>query len=203
MKNLGYYNLALENGEYSISNDVYRSDANSFHYDISYGPVTRFELVIIPKDVISYVDGVQKIAINKNEITRTSYWSMGNGENVEFPQDVSSWVLKPELGLYEKYGLNIGDAPFADLYMNYLYELQNERLIFYLPNEPTCDCIVSKAEIKNGDLYLTVEAYTNEVNTYLRDNEVYFYDLIIEDTSLLSDNYNVYITVNKVTPLIL
>ena len=52
--------------------------------------------------------------------------------------------------------------------------------------------------IKNGNLYLTVEEYMQYTNEYLNENDVKFYDLYIQDTSELVDNFDVYVLVKTI-----
>ena len=70
--------------------------------------------------------------------------------------------------------------------------------MLYLPNEPKYDFIITEKEIKNGNLYLTVEQYSQYTNDYLSINDVKFYDLYIQDTSELAENFDVYILVKTV-----
>ena len=58
--------------------------------------------------------------------------------------------------------------------------------------------MITEKEIKNGNLYVTVEEYSQYTNEYLIENDVKFYDLYIQDTSELVDNFDVYILVKTI-----
>ena len=198
-KLIGYYDLESSNDEYSISLDHYESIEILYRSSIS-APNYHTTYIIVPKTDIVYSDQIEKISVNgKESLTDEEqafdksvdfHWYVENSEtSYTLPKNPTSWVVNTDSELQRKLGLNF----------DYIYNLENPyRVILYLPNEPECDFLITKKEIKNGDLYLTVEKYAQHTNEYLENNDVLFYDLYIEDTSLLSENYNVFISIENV-----
>ena len=202
-KSLGYYSLQLNNEKYEISLDFYYSSKEGeFVDEAMYIADTAY--LIVPKNEINFVEGIHEIVVNENPINgehngmssltqigdttppfTNTHWFVSYEGNAILPNKASSWVVKTGSGLEKEIGINSSD--------DYEY-----RMILYLPNEPTCDFVITEKEIKDGNLYLTAEAYTQHENEYMIKNDVKFYDLYIKDTSLLNKNYNVYITVKKV-----
>ena len=201
-KILGYYDFQLNNEKYEISLDFYYSSKEGVFLDQSMG-ITNTIYLIVPKDEINLVEGIQEMVVNKNPINgehngmssltqigdstppfTNTHWFVDYKENAILPNKALSWVVKTGSELEKEIGINSND--------DYEY-----RTILYLPNEPTCDFVITEKQIKDGNLYLTVEAYTQHQNEYMIKNDVKFYDLYIKDASLLNENYDVYITVKK------
>ena len=198
-KLIGYYDLEFSNDEYSISLDHYESIEILYRSSIS-APNYHTTYIVVPKTDIVYSDQIEKISVNgKESLTDEEqafdksvdfHWYVENSEtSYTLPKNPTSWVVNTDSELQRKLGLNF----------DYIHDFENPyRVILYLANEPECDFLITKKEIKNGDLYLTVEKYAQHTNEYLENNDVLFYDLYIEDTSVLSDDYNVNIAINEV-----
>ena len=204
---VGYYGLELKDGKYDISLDYYRTEDQMPH-DQYCGPQRYTNYIIVPKDSIEYSDQVQQITVNgENHIGEKStdtgdedvppndeepydkdqsHYFFMHDEKATLPKNPTSWVIEKGSELEESYGLQYSFASGTE---------QNYRVVLYLPNEPERDFLITEKEIKNGNLYLTVEKYSLFTNSYLERNNVKFYDLYIEDSSELSDNYDVYVLV--------
>ena len=129
-------------------------------------------------------DGEQiNVSVNK-----TSHYYITYNASATLPEDPTSWVIEKGSELEKSYGFE---------YYN-KYSEMNFKVILYLPNEPKCDFIITEKEIKNGNLYLTIEEYTQYTNEYLNQNDVKFYDLYIQDTSELVDNFDVYLLIKTI-----
>ena len=205
-KHLGYSDFKLKDDKYEITTNFYFSVDAEAHLDIV-AYVTTVDYLIIPKAEIDFVEGVHEIIINDNQINGDNgFWTDeilgGNpnpmppstnthnyltyNENTVLPNNPASWVVKKGSELEKQLGLE------NDSHSKFDY-----RVILYLPNEPKYDFIITEKEIRNGNLYLTIEEYLQYTNEYLKENDVKFYDLYIQDTSELADNFDVYITVKK------
>ncbi len=189
---IGYHGFSYENGKYSISLDVYQSKKPPAHEDIGY-LFPHDGYLIVPRSDIPYTEEVQKInvKINYTSLGGSYYWFVGHDANAELPDAPASWVVKNDSEIQKQFGLTfVSTEPFT----------VETRVVLYLPTEPEYDFVITKEEIKDGDLYLTLDAYINHRHYYLKKNDVKFYDLGLgSKCDLLSDNYNIYITVNKIT----
>ena len=197
----GYYNFELKNGKYEISKDFYYSVAWKERLDVC-EPYKTVNYFTIPKSEVDFDDGIFEIVVNENQIN--GYNGMGSvviGDldppatnthgYVKGDRDIlnpTAWVVKKDSSLEERLGLE-----YNDRYLELEY-----RVILYLPNEPSCDFIIREKEIKNGNLYLTVEEYSQYENEYLNKHDVKFYDLYIPDTTELSESFDVYILVKTI-----
>ena len=207
-KHLGYSDFKFTDNEYEISRSCYFSVENGgVHLDIL-EPVTMVNYLIIPKTEIVFVEGVHKIVVNNNQINGDNgLWTddfLGGNENplppstdthialthnekAVLPNEAAAWVVEKESELERQLGLDSNG-----------YSKGDYRVILYLPNEPKCDFIITEKEIKNGNLYLTVEEYSQYTNEYLSKNDVKFYDIYLQDTSALKEGFDVYILVNEI-----
>lgn len=197
----GYYDFELKNGKYEISKDFYYSVAWKERLDVC-EPYKTVNYFTIPKSEVDFDDGIFEIVVNENQIN--GYNGMGSvviGDldppatnthgYVKGDRDIlnpTAWVVKKDSSLEERLGLE-----YNDRYLELEY-----RVILYLPNEPSYDFIIREKEIKNGNLYLTIEEYSQYENEYLNENDIYFYDLYIPNTTELSENFDVYILVKTV-----
>ena len=203
---IGYYDLACSDGKYNISLDYYKSEDQVPHEQEakSYEYTTY---IIVPKNSVEYSEQLQQITVNgRNDIMEDECYVDDDGNAVPIPDKKPShgyithnasaplperttvWVVEKGSELEKSYGLE---------YPNKYSEI-NFRVILYLPNEPKCDFMITEKEIKNGNLYVTVEEYSQYTNEYLIENDVKFYDLYIQDTSELVDNFDVYILVKTI-----
>ena len=205
-KHLGYSDFKFIDNEYEISRSYYFSVENGGeHLDILDSVIT-VNYLIIPKTEIDFVEGVHEIVVNKHQVNKDNgLWTdefLGGNPNpmppstdthsflthdkkVVLPNEARAWVIEKESELEKQIGLEPnGYSEF--------------RVILYLPNEPKNDFTITEKEIKNGNLYLTVEQYSQYTNDYLSINDVKFYDLYIQDTSELAENFDVYILVKTV-----
>ena len=207
---VGYYNFKQHgNDMYDISLDYFESVGQGIkEYDVGVDIFTNY--ILIPKHVIEYTDQVKQISVNGKDYIEVEIFIDEDGQpnikeeyikhryisyntNATLPKNPASWVIKEDSELEKSFGLEYYDK----------YSETEYRVVLYLPNEPECDFIITNEEIKNGNLYLTVEAYTQYTNEYLNKNDVKFYDLNIADSSELNENYDVYITVlEKSAPVI-
>ena len=197
----GYYNFELKNGKYEISKDFYYSATWKEHLDTC-EPYKTINYFTISKSEVDFDGSIFEIVVNENQVN--GYNGMGSVEignlyppatnthgYVKGDRDISNptaWVVKKGSSLEERLGLE-----YNDRYLELEY-----RVILYLPNEPSCDFIITEKQIKNGNLYLTVEEYSQYENEYLDENDVKFYDLYIQDTSELADNFDVYVLVKTI-----
>lgn len=200
---IGYYDLNCDDSKYNIALDYYKSvdqvpheqEAKSYEY-------TTY--IIVPKNSVEYSEQLQQITVNgRNDIEdeyyvddeggiipgsiKSSHGYIMYNESVALPENPTAWVMERGLALESYYGLD-----YDKYSKNYF------RAVIYLPIEPKYDFIITEKVIKNGNLYLTVEEYTQYTNEYLSKNDVKFYDLYIQDTSQLSDNFDVYVLVKAV-----
>lgn len=203
-KILGYSNFKFTDNEYEISRNCYFSAYFGVHLDIL-APVTLVNYLIIPKTEIDFIDGVQEISVNNNQIngdnglwtdeflggnskpmppSTNTHACLTHDKKAVLPSESTAWVIEKESELERLLGLEPSD-----------YSDSEFRVILYLPTEPKYDFIITKKEIKSGNLYLTIEEYSQYTNDYLKENDVNFYDLYIEDSSELADNFDVYVLV--------
>ncbi|MBQ7761381.1 MAG: hypothetical protein IJ400_04925 [Clostridia bacterium] len=189
---IGYYALELNDGEYDISLDYYRSEEKTL-YDLPAVMYQYINYIIVPKSTIEYSEQVQQIIVNgRNDIgdehsikaNEQSHSYITHNVNVALPENPTSWVIESDSKFESSYGLEHGEVKY--------------RVVLYLPDEPSCDFMIKEKKIKNGNLYLTIEAYRQYTNKYLNKNDVKFYDLCIEDSSELTENYDVYILIKEV-----
>ena len=192
----GYYNFLYENGKYSISTDRYFQETNPSNTNESM--VIEMEgpdnYVVVPRNEIAYVEEIQKITINITyDVIKDFYWFAEYDREAELPEKPVSWVVRKNSQIQQQFGLVFEEFPDSDIFP------VDTNVVLYLPTEPECDFIIKKKEVKDGDLYLVVEAFiNNSQHYYLKKNDVRFYDLFMSKKSdLLSENYNVYITVYK------
>ena len=205
-KHLGYSDFKFIDNKYEISRNCYFSvQDGSAHLDIL-DLITMVNYLIIPKTEIDFVEGVHEIVVNDNQINGDNgLWTdnfLGGNENpmppstdthsalthnekAVLPKEATAWVVEKESELERQLGLKPND------YSNF-------RVILYLPEEPKYDFIITEKTIKNGNLYLTVEEYMQYTNEYLNENDVKFYDLYIQDTSGLVDNFNIYVLIKTI-----
>ena len=195
-KNLvGYYDLSLRENEFYIKLDCYEPCVE-LRLDEA-APNLQTTYIVISKDSIAYSNKIHQIYVNdKNYIDEDEelkyWWEYSHNfvvhkENKMLPQSAASWVVKKGSNLEKQLGLE------SNQFFNSEYNV-----ILYLPNEPEYDFIITEKEIKNGNLYLTIEEYTQYTNEYLNKNDVKFYDLLIPNSEMLSDNFDVYILVESV-----
>lgn len=206
-KLLGYSNFKFTDNGYEISKNCYFSvEYDGQHLDIL-NPVTIVNYLIVPKTEINFVEGVHEIAVNDNQINGDNgLWTndflggnqnpmppstnthayLTHNEDVILPKNSAAWVVEKGSELEEQLGLEANS-----------YSEQNYRVILYLPNEPKYDFIITEKVIKNGNLYITIEEYSQFTNEYLNKNDVKFYDLYIQDTSELADDFDVYLSIKR------
>ena len=209
---VGYYDLKKTDESYDISLDYYESVDHSIRLDVSV-PNFHTDYIVVPKQTIEYTEEILEITVNGrsdlegeyfaeegflesetetdgeyfNEGIKFSHSCISQSNSVPLPSDPTSWVVKKGSDFTKQYG-------FEE------YGKYSEReyiLVLYLPNEPGCDFIIKNREIINGDLYVSVDLYTAYTNKYLDENDVKLYDLNVEDTRELKQNYNVYVTVTE------
>lgn len=207
-KHLGYSDFKFTDNEYEISRNCYFSvEYGREHIDIL-EPITMVNYLIIPKTEIDFVEGVQKISVKHNQIngdnglwtdeflggnknpmppSTDTHNALTHNEKAVLPNVATAWVIEKESELERQLGLEPNDY----------FEL-DYRVIIYLPIEPKYDFIITEKVIKNGNLYLTVEEYSQYTNEYLNKNDVKFYDLYIQDTSELAENFDVYLLIKSI-----
>ena len=198
---IGYYDLNFSNDKYNICLDHYKSEEQCPHTQES-KPYEYTDFIVIPKNSVEYTEHLQQVTVNgRNDLEdeiyaddegslispsfKSSHSYVTHNINATLPKNPTSWVIKEGSSLENSYELEYYNKHSETVY----------RVVLYLPNEPECDFMITEKEIKNGNLYLTVEAYTQYTNEYLNKKDVKFYDLYISDSSELSENYDVYITV--------
>ncbi|MBR2444148.1 MAG: hypothetical protein IKB27_01975 [Clostridia bacterium] len=212
-KLIGYYDLKYSDGKYNIGLDYYKSVEQVPHEQFA-EPYEYTTYIIVPKESVEYTEQLQQITVNgKNDIEVFSYADNEDGNTVidgdiqiegsvnkkshyyithdpsaALPEKSTAWVIEKGLELEKTYGLEYYDK----------HREIDFRVVLYLPNEPEYDFIITEKEIKNGNLYLTIEEYTQYTNEYLNKNDVKFYDLLIPNSEMLSDNFDVYILVESV-----
>lgn len=200
---IGYYELNCSNGNYSICLDYYKS-VDQVPHEQPEIPYEYTGFIVVPKSAIEYSEQLQQITVNgrndiENEIyvdddgylisgsDKFSHGYITHNVNVTLPENPTSWVVEKGSELERQLGLE------SNVYSDFDY-----RVILYLPNEPNYDFIITEKEIINGNLYLTVEEYSQYTNAYLNENDVKFYDLYIQDMSELSENFDVYMLVKTI-----
>ena len=168
-------------------------------------PYEYVSYVVVSKSSIKYSEQIVQISVNgkyalKDEIfidedgqpnvkeEEATHYYITHNTKATLPENPTSWVIKKGSSLENSYGLEYYNKHSETVY----------RVVLYLPNEPECDFMITEKEIKNGNLYITVEAYTEYTNEYLNKNDVKFYDLYVQDTSELVDNFDVYVLVKTI-----
>ena len=211
---IGYYDLACSDGKYIISLDYYKSVDQVPHAQTA-DPYELTTYITVPKNSVVFTEYLQQITVNgRNDIEDEIYvdndgymdfveddgkqiaittnppslFYITHNVSIVLPENPTAWIVEKGSMLEKSYSLE---------YYNKYNEI-NFRAILYLPNEPKYDFIITEKVIKNGNLYLTVENYTQYTNEYLNKNDVKFYDLYIQDTSELAENFDVYILVKTV-----
>ena len=203
---IGYYDLNCDDSKYSIALDYYKS-VDQVPHEQEFKSYEYTTYIIVPKNSVEYSEQLQQITVNgRNDIEdeyyvdddgntfpisdkKTSHSYITHNACAPLPERTTAWIIEKGSELEKSYGLE---------YYN-KYSKINFRVILYLPNEPKCDFMITEKEIKDGNLYITVEEYSQYTNRYLDNNDVKFYDLYIQDTSELSENFNVYVLVKTVT----
>ena len=200
---IGYYDLNYRNSKYDICLDYYKSEDQVPHEQES-KPYEFTTYIIVPKESVEYTEQLQQITVNgMNDIEdelhadeegsiisdydEFSHSYIKHKKEIILSENPVSWVVKKGSSLEKQLELE------RDQFFNSEYNV-----ILYLPNEPEHDFIITEKEIKNGNLYLTIEEYTQYTNEYLNKNDVKFYDLLIPNSEMLSDNFDVYILVESV-----
>ena len=201
---LGYFDFCFKDGKYEISVDCYYSvEGVDFTLEAITG--TRVAFLAIPKAQLEFAEGVHELVVNQYLINNkhngisgaqigepsppatNTHWYVKSDSKASLPKNPTSWVVQKNSSLEKQLGLDRNGCGECEY-----------RAILYLPNEPQYDFIITEKEIKNGNLYLTVEQYSRYTNDYLSINDVKFYDLYIQDTSELAENFDVYILVKTV-----
>ena len=208
-KLLWYSDFKFADNEYEILRNCYFSVEYGWeHLDILEA-ITIVNYLIIPKTEIDFVEGVHEIAVNDNRTNgdnglwtdeilggnenpmppyTDTHASLSHNEDVVLAKEPTAWVIENGSALEASYGLEPVDK----------HGKKEFRVVLYLPSEPQFDFLITEKEIKDGNLYITVEEYSQYTNRYLDNNDVKFYDLYIQDTSELSENFNVYVLVKTV-----
>ena len=201
---IGYYDLIFSEGKYNICLDYYKSEDQVPHEQPA-DPYVYTSFIVVPKNSVEYTEQLQQITVNgKNDIEdeiyaddegsllpspdKSSHGYVTHNASATLPENPTAWVVEKGSELEKSFGLE---------YYNKHSKI-DFRVVLYLPNEPKYDFIITEKEIKNGNLYLTVEQYLQYTNDYLSINDVKFYDLYIQDTSELAENFDVYILVKTV-----
>jgi len=185
---IGYYDFKCEDEKYSISSDCYSSYGHGIKNETDAVITSQsIDFVVVPKTEVEYVDGYQEITVNKVEKNRKPLGFVGHDGTATLPEKLQAW--KTNASLIKEYGLTF-DGIKGD------YE---SSILVFSPEEPTCDFLVTKSRIENGNLYLECEKYTSKQNSYLNNHDVKFYLLNDIDIDTLSENFNVYVTVREVS----
>ncbi len=174
---IGYRTLIFENGEYKITNDWFYELGDKDYLEWIQEFKTT-DLLIIPKSDIEYVSGVQEISVEGCEIKSQDIISLNTYPSTQKPSKSSAYLVDKDSKL-------ISDFNLPEIYFT------TPSLLLYLANEPYGEFIMTEKEIKNGDLYITLQAY---VHLERYDN---FYRIGL-NASELKEDFKVYIQINNI-----
>ena len=175
-----FRNLKYENGEYSITLDWFYEPGER-NYPEWVQEYFKYNYLIIPKNKIDYIEGIQNITVNYNEIKQKRIDLINSDNDYPTPEQNSAYVVnKDSIELYE-YGLSK------------FYFTKANSVLLYLDNIPEKEFIVTEKEIVGGNLYLTLHTFDHIEKDYYT-SEIHFYKINV-DTTQLNDNFKVYVVI--------
>lgn len=188
---IGYYNLKYENREYSITKNYSLSTRNNHLVE----QIGRFnfqtDYIIVPKGEIQYVEGTHKLEIEKVQINKETFFYATPTQDISHKGETTSFIVNRELA--EKIGLKV--SAYEEM-----SDYNQEILILYMPFQHMSNLAITECEIKDGNLYLTIEKYDEQpegVALPITPDDEIFYEIYC-DTSKLSENYQVFLNYYEV-----
>lgn len=182
MYNVGFHSFEKINGEYSIIFD--RISYENEGLDSSINLISY--AILVPKDEIEYIDGIQRVRVYSENVVKEEI-------HIPYPYAEEKFPSAPNLLLIEKGKDDEEDNEYGlDLFADWNDEYGKVAVLHFEWNEGRLGIVGQ--EIKNGDLYITANSYQG-----FPPVERPLYQLCDVDVTELSENYNVYVTVNRMT----
>ena len=185
-KIIGFRNFVCEDGKFKINMDYYQSNENLV-FDDAFSEYNLTYYFIIPKEKIEYVEGIHEIEWIINERDTVSYGFYTHTDSTPLYDAPTSFIADYDTMKNEYFFKYYFNNPTGN----------KKYLVLYLPYELKGDFVITKREVKDGDIYLTIENYTHKSNDYLKSNDVKYYAIGTNPTGVKED-YTVYITINKI-----
>lgn len=174
---IAFRNLKHENGKYTITLNWF-NEPEDMDYPDWEQEFFKYNYLIIPKDIISYVEGIQNITVNHSKIEQKRIDWLIHDKEALIPVENISCIVNRDSTEVEEYGFS-----------KYYFSKENSVLL-YLNNVPDSKFIVTEIEVKGGNLYLTFHEYDH----IAKDPNMCFYNISV-DTTQLSDRFTVYISI--------
>ena len=188
---IGYYDLKCENGEYSITKDYSLSTRNNHLIE----EIGRFnfetDYIIVPKGDIEYVEGIHEIEIERVQRNKKTFYYATPTMDISHKGETTAFTVNRELA--EKTGLKV--SAYEEM-----SDYNREIVILYMPYQHMSNLAITECEIKEGNLYLTIEKYNEQpegVALPISPDDEIFYEIYC-DTSKLSENYQVFLNYYEV-----
>ena len=177
---VAFRNLKYEDGEYGITLDWFYEIGERYYPDWEQ-EFFKYDYIIIPKTTIEYVEGIQNITVNYNEIKQKRVDLITSNKDSLTPRQNSAYIVNRDSIELNEYGLS-----------KFYFDKANSVLL-YLDNIPEKEFIVTEIKIAGGNLYLTLHTYDHIEKDYFTSN-IHFYDINV-DTTQLSECFIVYISI--------
>lgn len=177
---VAFRNLKYENGEYSITLDWFYEMGERYYPEWEQ-EFFKYDYIIIPKTTIEYVEGIQNITVNYNEIKQKRVDLITSDKDSPTPRQNSAYIVNRDSIELNEYGLS-----------KFYFDKANSVLL-YLDNIPEKEFIVTEIKIAGGNLYLTLHTYDHIEKDYFTSN-IHFYNINV-DTTQLSERFIVYISI--------
>lgn len=174
---IAFRNLKHENGKYTITLNWF-NEPKDMDYPDWEQEFFKYNYLIIPKDTVSYVEGIQNITVNHSKIEQKRIDWLIHDKEALIPVENISCIVNRESIEVEEYGFS-----------KYYFSKENSVLL-YLNNVPDSKFIVTEIEVKGGNLYLTFHEYDH----IAKDPNMCFYNISV-DTTQLNDRFTVYIRI--------
>ena len=186
---IGYYDFKYVDGKYSISKDYSYSTGNRHElredakYDYS------LDYIIVPRNEIEFTEDVHEIKVDRIKRNKETFFYAKPSDNTPLPTEPTAFIVNREIA--EQMGLKVSSYGSS-------YGYKGEVLILYMPDQIMSNLAITECEIKNGNLYITIEKYdenAEDVIIPIGPNDVIFYEIYC-DTSKLAESYQVFATIN-------
>ena len=183
---IGYYDFKYVDGKYSISKDYSYSTGNRHElrenakYDYS------LDYIIVPRNEIEFTEDVHEIKVDRIKRNKETFFYAKPSDNTPLPTEPTAFIVNREKA--EQMGLKVSSYGSS-------YGYKGEVLILYMPDQIMSNLAITECEIKNGNLYITIEKYdenAEDVIIPIEPDDVIFYEIYC-DTSKLSENFEVFV----------
>ena len=188
---IGYYDFKCENGKYSISKDYSYSTGNNHMLEMNAKYDYHLDIILVPKNEIEFTEDIHELDIDRVKRNKEAFFYAKPTENTPLPTEPTAFIVNRERA--EQMELKVSSYGSDDGY-------KGEVLILYMPEQKMSNLAITKCEIENGNLYITIEKYdeTDEnVIIPIEHDDVIFYEIYC-DTDKLSENFEVHLTLYNV-----